>query len=355
VSNTTYGPLLEMAAVLKHMLAAGTPAARRSLAMEHTHLGRTGLLVSRLCLGTMNFGPETSEADSHTIMDRALDEGVNFFDTANVYGWKKGEGVTEQILGRWFAKGGGRRDKVVLATKLYGSMGDWPNQTKLSALNIRRACEGSLRRMQTDYLDVYQMHHVDRETPWEEIWQAMDLLVQQGKVLYVGSSNFAGWHIVQANEAAKDRHSLGLVSEQSLYNLAERSAELEVLPACQAYGVGVIPWSPLGGGLLGGVLRKAREGRRASEGMLEQLEEHRAAVEEYEAFCEELGERPSDVALAWLLHQPAVTAPITGPRTPEQFEQSLRALEVKLDDKALQRLDQIWPGPGGPAPEAYAW
>ena len=323
--------------------------------MEHTHLGRTGLLVSRLCLGTMNFGPETSEADSHTIMDRALDEGVNLFDTANVYGWKKGEGVTEQILGRWFAKGGGRRDKVVLATKLYGSMGDWPNQTKLSALNIRRACEGSLRRMQTDYLDVYQMHHVDRETPWEEIWQAMDLLVQQGKVLYVGSSNFAGWHIVQANEAAKDRHSLGLVSEQSLYNLAERSAELEVLPACQAYGVGVIPWSPLGGGLLGGVLRKAREGRRASEGMLEQLEEHRAAVEEYEAFCEELGERPSDVALAWLLHQPAVTAPITGPRTLEQFEQSLRALEVKLDDKALQRLDQIWPGPGGPAPEAYAW
>ena len=323
--------------------------------MEHTHLGRTGLLVSRLCLGTMNFGPETSEDDSHMIMDRALDEEINFFDTANVYGWKKGEGVTENILGRWFAKGGGRRDKVVLATKLYGTMGDWPNQTKLSALNIRRACEASLRRMQTDYIDLYQMHHVDRDTPWEEIWQAMDLLVQQGKVLYVGSSNFAGWHIVKANEAARARHSLGLVSEQSLYNLAERSIELELLPACRDYGVGVIPWSPLGGGLLGGILRKAREGRSASDDMRERLEEHRGQVEEYEAFCDELGERPSDVALAWLLRQPGVTAPITGPRTLEQFEQSLRALEVELDDKALARLDQIWPGPGGPAPEAYAW
>jgi aryl-alcohol dehydrogenase-like predicted oxidoreductase len=323
--------------------------------VEHTHLGRTGLLVSRLCLGTMNFGPETSEEDSHTIMDRALDEGVNFFDTANVYGWKQGEGVTENILGRWFATGGGRRDKVVLATKLYGSMGDWPNETKLSALNIRRACEGSLRRMQTDYIDLYQMHHVDRDTPWEEIWQAMDLLVQQGKVLYVGSSNFAGWHIVKANEAARRRHSLGLVSEQSLYNLAERSVELEVLPACRDYGVGVIPWSPLGGGLLGGILRKAREGRSASDQVRERLEAHRGQVEEYEAFCDELGERPSDVALAWLLHQPGVTAPITGPRTLEQLEQSLRALEVELDDKALARLDQIWPGPGGPAPEAYAW
>ncbi len=323
--------------------------------MEHTNLGRTGLLVSRLCLGTMNFGPETSEEDSHTIMDRALEEDVNFFDTANVYGWKKGEGVTEQILGRWFAKGGGRRDKVVLATKLFGSMGDWPNESKLSALNIRRACEGSLRRMQTDYIDLYQMHHVDRDTPWEEIWQAMDLLVQQGKVLYVGSSNFAGWHIAKANEAARARHSLGLVSEQSLYNLAERSVELEVLPACRDYGVGVIPWSPLFGGLLGGALGKAKEGRAVGEQQRKRLERYRPQVEEYEALCDELGERPSDVALAWLLHQPGVTAPITGPRTLEQLEQSLRALEVELDDKALERLDQIWPGPGGPAPEAYAW
>jgi aryl-alcohol dehydrogenase-like predicted oxidoreductase len=323
--------------------------------VEHTHLGRTGLLVSRLCLGTMNFGPETSEEDSFTIMDRALEEGINFFDTANTYGWKLGEGVTERIVGRWFAQGGGRRDKVVLATKVYGSMGDWPNENKLSALNIRRACDASLRRMQTDHIDLYQMHHVDRDTPWDEIWQAMDLLVQQGKVLYVGSSNFAGWHIVKANEAARRRNALGLVSEQSLYNLAERSIELEVLPACRDYGVGVIPWSPLFGGVLGGILRKTREGRSAGEQTRRRLEEHQSQVEEYEAFCDELGERPSDVALAWLLHQPGVTAPITGPRTLEQFEQSLRALEIELDDKALERLDQIWPGPGGPAPEAYAW
>jgi aryl-alcohol dehydrogenase-like predicted oxidoreductase len=323
--------------------------------VEHTHLGRTGLLVSRLCLGTMNFGPETTEEDAFAIMDRALDEDVNFFDTANVYGWRKGEGVTESILGNWFAQGGGRRDKVVLATKVYGLMGDWPNENRLSALNIRRACEASLRRMQTDHIDLYQMHHVDRDTPWDEIWQAMDLLVQQGKVLYVGSSNFAGWHIVKANEAARRRNSLGLVSEQSLYNLAERSIELEVLPACRDYGVGVIPWSPLFGGVLGGILRKTREGRSASEQVRQRLEEHQTQVEEYEAFCDELGERPSDVALAWLLHQPGVTAPITGPRTLEQFEQSLRALEIELDDKALERLDQIWPGPGGPAPEAYSW
>jgi aryl-alcohol dehydrogenase-like predicted oxidoreductase len=323
--------------------------------VEHTHLGRTGLLVSRLCLGTMNFGPETSEEDAGAIMDRALDEGINFFDTANVYGWRKGEGVTEQILGRWFAEGGGRRDRVVLATKVFGAMGDWPNENRLSALNIRRACEASLRRMQTDHIDLYQMHHVDRDTPWDEIWQAMDVLVQQGKVLYVGSSNFAAWHIVKANEAARRRSSLGLVSEQSLYNLAQRSIELEVLPACRDYGVGVIPWSPLLGGLLGGALGKASEGRAVGEQQRRRLEQHRPQVEEYEAFCDELGERPADVALAWLLRQPGVTGPIIGPRTMEQLEQSLRALEVDLDDKALERLDQIWPGPGGPAPEAYAW
>ncbi|HMA46293.1 MAG TPA: aldo/keto reductase, partial [Frankiaceae bacterium] len=249
--------------------------------MQYTHLGRAGLLVSRLCLGTMNFGPETSEEDSFTIMDRALEHGITFFDTANVYGWRKGEGVTERIVGRWLAQGGGRRDKVVLATKVWGSMGDWPNQSKLSALAIRRECEASLRRMQTDHIDLYQMHHVDRNTPWEEIWQAMELLVQQGKVIYVGSSNFAGWHVVAANEAAARRHLLGLVSEQSVYNLLTRTVELEVLPACRAYGVGVIPWSPLAGGLLGGILRKRREDRSASATAQERLARHRVAVQAY--------------------------------------------------------------------------
>ena len=323
--------------------------------MQYTHLGRTGLQVSRLCLGTMNFGPQTSEQDSYTIMDRALELGINFFDTANGYGGKKGEGVTEQIIGRWWAQGGGRRDKVVLATKVYGDMGDWPNTGKLSALNIKKACEASLCRLQTDYIDLYQMHHVDRATPWEEIWQAMEQLVGEGKILYVGSSNFAGWHITQANEIARSRHFLGLVSEQSLYNLTARTVEMDVVPACEAYGVGVIPWSPLAGGLLGGVLRKIAEGRRASADMQREIEQNRGQLEAYEGFCRDLGEQPADVALAWLLANPVVTAPIIGPRTLEQFDGSLRALEIPMPAETLKKLDEIFPGPGGPAPEAYAW
>src|SRR5579871_5034782 len=250
--------------------------------MQYTKLGRTGLKVSRLCLGTMNFGPQTNEEDSYAIMDKALDLGINFFDTANVYGWKKGEGVTEQIVGRWWAQGGGRREKVVIATKVYGNMGDWPNESRLSALHIRRACDDSLRRLQTDYIDLYQMHHIDRNTPWEEIWQAMETLVQQGKVLYVGSSNFAGWHIAKANEIARARHFRGLVSEQSVYNLNARMVELEVIPACQDYGLGLIPYSPLAGGLLGGALQKLLAGRRSSEGARQQVEKHRPALEAYE-------------------------------------------------------------------------
>lgn len=323
--------------------------------MQYTNLGRTGLKVSRLCLGTMNFGPETSEADSFALMDRALELGINFFDTANVYGWKVGEGWTEQIIGRWLAQGGGRREKIVLATKVFGRMGDWPNEGRLSAYHIRRACDESLRRLQTDHLDLYQMHHVDRQTPWEEIWQAMEQLVQAGKVIYVGSSNFAGWHIVQAQAEARTRHFMGLVSEQSLYNLNARMIELEMIPVCRTYGLGLIPWSPLAGGMLGGALQKITEGRRASKRQQETIEKHRPQLEAYEAFCAELGEQPADVALAWLLHNPVVTAPIIGPRTMEQLEGSLRALEIKLSDEALKRLDEIWPGPGGEAPEAYAW
>lgn len=323
--------------------------------MEYTSLGRTALKVSRLCLGTMNFGPYTTEADSFAIMDHALEMGINFFDTANVYGWKKGEGITENIIGRWFAQGGGRREKTVIATKVYGQMGDWPNESRLSALHIKRAAEDSLKRMQTDYIDLYQMHHIDRQAPWEEVWQAMEQLVREGKVLYVGSSNFAGWHIVKANEAARSRHFMGLVSEQSLYNLKDRMVELEVIPACEDYGLGIIPWSPLAGGLLGGVLKKIEEGRRSRDHMQEEVDKHRPKLEQWEAFCAERGEEPADVALAWLLHQKAVTAPIIGPRTMDQLTGAARALEIKLDEAALKRLDEIWPGPGGPAPEAYAW
>lgn len=321
--------------------------------MEYTHLGRTGLLVSKLCLGTMNFGPRTSEQDSFQIMDRALELGINFFDTANAYGDKKGEGVTEQIIGRWWAQGGGRREKTVIATKLYGTMGDWPNTSKLSALNIRRACDESLKRLQTDYIDLYQMHHIDRNCPWEEIWQAMEVLVYQGKVLYVGSSNFGGWHIAQAQAAAKERHFVGLVSEQSLYNLNARMIELEVVPACEHYGIGIIPWSPLGSGLLGGALKKEVTGRRAH--IDETVKAKRPQLEAYEALCDELGQPPATVALAWLLHQKAVTAPIIGPRTAAHLDESIPAVELKLDEATLAKLDEIFPGPGGAAPEAYAW
>jgi NDP-hexose C3-ketoreductase / dTDP-4-oxo-2-deoxy-alpha-D-pentos-2-ene 2,3-reductase len=328
--------------------------------MEYTNLGRTGLLVSRLCLGTMNFGPKTEEPDSHAIMDRALEHEINFFDTANVYGWKIGEGVTEQIIGRWFAKGGGRRDKVVLATKVYGRMGDWPNDQGLSARHIIKACEDSLRRLQTDWIDLYQMHHVSWSTPWEEIWQAMEILVAQGKVRYVGSSNFAGWHLVAAQESAARRNFLGLVSEQCIYNLLTRYVELEVVPAAIQYGIGIIPWSPLHGGLLSGALRKQREGSgsRSAEGRsADSLAEHRDAVEAYEKLCAELGHDPADVAVAWLLSRPGVTAPIIGPRTLEQLDNSLRALEITLDQATLDRLDELFPpvGNGGPGPEAWAW
>ena len=323
--------------------------------MQYTHLGRTGLKVARLCLGTMNFGPVTAEPEAHHIMDRALEHGMNFFDTADVYGWKKGEGITERILGRWFAQGGLRREKVVLATKVYNDMGDWPNETRLSALHIRRACEDSLRRLQTDYLDLYQMHHIDRATPWEEIWEAFSILRQQGKVLYFGSSNFAGWHIARAQELANARHMLGLVSEQSLYNLNARTVEYEVIPACEHYGLGLLPWSPLGGGLLGGVLQKAAEGRRAADRLQQQVQRHLGQITEYEKFCADLGEKPADVALAWLLHNKVVTAPIVGPRTVEQLDGTLRALEITLGAEQLQQLHQIFPGPGKPAPEAYAW
>lgn len=323
--------------------------------MDYVHLGRTGLRVSPLCLGTMNFGPQTTEPDSDAIMDHALELGINFFDTADVYGWKRGEGVTEQIVGRWFAQGNGRRDKVVIATKVYGDMGDGANDLKLSAYHIRKACEDSLKRLQTDHIDLYQMHHVDRATPWEEIWQAMEQLVREGKVIYVGSSNFAGWHIAQANSIAQTRHFMGLVCEQSLYNLAARTIELEVVPACKEFGLGIIPWSPLAGGFLAGTSTDGK-GRRATDARVQaRMEKMRPQIERYEAFCKEIGEQPADVALAWLLHNPIVTAPIIGPRTMEQLDGSLRTLEIKFSPEQLKTLDEIWPGTGGTAPEAYAW
>jgi aryl-alcohol dehydrogenase-like predicted oxidoreductase len=332
------------------------------MTVQHKRLGRHGVLVSNLCLGTMNFGWHTSEEDSFAIMDRALELGINFFDTADVYGWSVEHGLTEEIIGRWFAQGGGRRDAVVLATKVYNPVDRKANRPEvnsdgrsLSAYKIRKHCHGSLSRLQTDWIDLYQMHHVDRDCPWDEVWQGFDALVQQGKVVYVGSSNFAGWDIATACQEASRSGLMGLCSEQSIYHLDNRMVELEVIPACRHYGLGLIPWSPLAGGLLGGALEKHAGGRRQGEEFDRKVEAKRGQLERYEALCRDLGHPPGEVALAWLLHNPAVTAPIIGPRNIEQLESAVRAAAIRLDAETLARLDEIFPGPGGEAPKAYAW
>lgn len=332
------------------------------MTIKHKRLGKHGVLVSNICLGTMNFGWHTSEEDSYVIMDRALELGINFFDTADVYGWSVEHGFTEEIIGRWFAQGGGRRDAVVLATKVFNPVDRKANLPEvnsdgrsLSAYKIRKHCEGSLKRLQTDRIDLYQMHHVDHACPWDETWQAFDALVKQGKIVYVGSSNFAGWDIATACQEAEKRNMMGLVSEQSIYNLDNRMIELEVIPACRHYGLGLIPWSPLGGGILGGALANHKTGRRKGEEFEKQVTEKSDQLEKYEALCRELGHPPAEVALAWLLHNPVVTAPIIGPRTIEQLESAVRAASIELDQAALAALDEIFPGPGGEAPMAYAW
>jgi aryl-alcohol dehydrogenase-like predicted oxidoreductase len=309
----------------------------------------------------MNFGVDTTPPDSFSIMDAALDNGINFWDTADVYGWKQGERVTERIIGDFFGQGGGRREKVVIATKLFGEMGNWPNEKGVNKLHIKRAVEGSLQALKTDYLDLIQMHHIERSCPWDEAWEAFDHLAAQGKILYVGSSNFAGWHIAKAQESAKARGTLGLVSEQSKYSLICRYPELEVIPACEDYGLGLIPWSPLGGGVLAGGAKQAKEGRRAGDWAKRDIEKLGPQLDQWDSFAAEMGEKPADLALAWVLNNKVVTAPIIGPRTLEQLTGSLRALEIKLDESALDKIDAIFPAVGTngaaakPAPEAYAW
>jgi aryl-alcohol dehydrogenase-like predicted oxidoreductase len=315
----------------------------------------------------MNFSWQTDRAESFRIMDRALELGINFFDTADAYGNGGGKaggerGDTEELIGAWFAQGGGRRDAVVLATKVYNTVQRTDRRREpntdgrsLSAYKIRKHCEGSLARLKTDHIDLYQMHHVDRSCPWDEAWQAFDSLVKQGKVVYVGSSNFAGWDIATACQEASRRGIAGLSSEQSIYNLNNRWIELEVAPACRHYGLGLIPWSPLDGGFLGGALATANSGRRKGDDFGKKVEANRAKLEKYEALCKALGEEPGTVALAWLLRNPIVTAPIIGPRNVAQLEAAIRATEISLDAETLKRLDEVFPGPGGEAPGAYAW
>jgi aryl-alcohol dehydrogenase-like predicted oxidoreductase len=332
------------------------------MAIEYKRLGKHGVLVSNICLGTMNFGWHTSEEESFRIMDRALELGINFFDTADVYGWGKDHGYTEEIIGKWLSQGGGRRDDIILATKVYNPADKQeqrkePNRSgrNLSALKIARHCEGSLKRLKTDVIDLYQMHHVDRECPWDEIWNAFHQLRNQGKIIYTGSSNFAGWDIATANQEAARRGFMGLVSEQSIYNLNNRYVELEVIPSCRYYGMGLIPYSPVDGGMLAGAVEKQNSGRRTHQWITNRLDSCRDKIEKYENFCKEAGYEPALVALAWLYHNPIVTAPIIGPRTMEHLESAVKATEIKLDSEMLAGLDKIFPGHGGEAPKAYAW
>ena len=325
------------------------------MSMQTTHLGRAGLSVSRICLGTMNFGPYTTPEDSFAIMDRALDAGIQFFDTADVYGRQAGRGATEAIVGNWLAQGNGRREQVVLATKVYGATGDGPNDRRLSARHIRQACEDSLRRLHTDHIDLYQMHHVDRGTPWDEIWQAMEQLIRAGKILYVGSSNFAAWHIVKANCAARERGLLGVVSEQSIYHLNNRTVELEVLPMCEAEGVGLLPWSP----------RRRRPARRRAEEGERRAPRHRLhPLARREAPPADRGVREAvrrDRRAAGRGRPRLAPPPGGGDRTDRRpahdgaprGRRPRRRCELNAD--VLKKLDDIFPGPGGPAPEAYAW
>jgi len=326
--------------------------------LEYTYLGRTGLRVSRLCLGTMNFGVDTDEKTAFRIMDEALDAGINFFDTANIYGWGENAGATESIIGKWFSQGGQRREKIVLATKVYEPISDpndGPNDVRgLSLYKIRRHLEGSLRRLQTDHVELYQMHHIDRRTPWDEIWEAFETQVRSGKVDYIGSSNFAGWHLVKAQAAAEKRNFMGIVTEQHKYSLLERTAEMEVLPAARDLGLGVVAWSPIAGGLLGGHALKDNVGTRTAK-RADLIEKHRTQLERFSALCKELGESEANVALAWILANPDLTAPIIGPRTIEQLRDVIKVVEISLEEDILRELNEIFPGPGGETPEVYAW
>ena len=332
--------------------------------MEYRRVGGTGLRTSPIALGTMNFGPVTPEAEAQRIMSAAAERGVNLFDTADVYGADANrtisdnsdrKGATEEIIGRWLAGSPARREQILLVTKAYGRMGEGPNDMHLSARHLRRACEASLRRLNTDVIDVFMLHHVDRDTSWDEIWEALDDLRRAGKIRYAGTSNFPGWKLVQGQEAARRRNLLGLVLEESIYNLMEHTIELELLPACREYGIGVLPYSPLNSGLLGGILSKGDgAARTASSRATGGLAARRPQLERFEKFCHEIGRAPAVLAQAWLLHRPGITASIVGARTMGHLEDGLEAATLALTGSELDELDRIFPGPGA-APEAYAW
>ncbi|ADO68454.1 aldo/keto reductase [Stigmatella aurantiaca] len=320
--------------------------------MEYRKLGHSGLKVSSLCLGTMTFGEPSEGSTMHgvacdektafSIMDRALDAGINFWDTANVYG---NDGLTERVLGNWFAHSQ-RRDEVVLATKFRFRMGKGPNDTGASRYQIRSAVEQSLRRLKTDRIDLYQVHMQDIDTPEEETLRALDDLVHQGKVLYLGASNYAAYRLVDSLWTSKSQNLSRFVALQAQYSLVVRDLEREHTPVCEQFGLGILPWSPLAGGFLSGKYRKDQPppdaGRLAKfKTQLSQFDtpRHWRILEAVDAVAAELKASPSQVSLAWLLRKRAVTSVIFGARNLAQLEDNLKAAELKLDDAQQKRLD----------------
>ena len=334
--------------------------------MEYGKLGRANLTVSKICLGTMHFGPYASEQESFEIMDRALEMGINFWDTANVYGGKGTRGRSEEIIGNWFARRPGGRDKVVLATKVYNPMVEeaGPNEGQgISAYRVRKHVADSLRRLQTDHIDLYQVHHFDRDVSAEEFWGTFEKLVSDGDVLYMGSSNFPGWGLAKFQMQAWQRGFTGLVSEQTQYNLLNRIPELEVLPAAHNLGIGILAYMPLAGGLLTGKTQSAEGSRtRALEGEYGiSLGPDNAQFAAFSRLCHAIGEKEHVVATAWTLNNPAVASAIVGVRTIGQLDGMERAAELTLDSDTMAQLNDMFnincgrPLGQGPAPEAYSW
>ena len=333
--------------------------------MHYTSLGKSNLQVSNICLGTMHFGNRTSEEDAFKIMDRALEMGINFWDTANVYSGSGRRGTSEAIIGRYFQSNPGSRDRVVLATKVYGPMEDVddPNyERRVSAYKVRKHVNDSLERLQTDRIDLYQVHHFDRAITLEEFWGTFEKLITDGKVLYMGSSNFPGWGLAKFQMAAMQRKSMGFISEQTMYNLLCRWPELEVLPAAQNMGIGIIPYMPLAGGILTAKVQSVGGSRTASVENEYGIAVSSDQIRAYQELCSDLGESPVAVAIAWTLTQPAVSSAIVGIRTLSHLDDMERASELKLTKETLTHLDELFDvnqgrpiRTGKSAPEAYAW
>jgi aryl-alcohol dehydrogenase-like predicted oxidoreductase len=334
--------------------------------MRYSNLGKSNLKVSRICLGTMHFGDQTPEDEAIKIMDWALDMGINFWDTANVYsGPGKLRGTSESIIGRYFQTHKGSRDRVVLATKVNGPMEDVddPNYERgISAYKVRKHINDSLERLQTDRIDLYQVHHIDRSISLEEFWGMFEKLIADGKVLYMGSSNFPGWCLAKFQTTAMQRGFMGLISEQTMYNLLCRWPELEVLPAAMDMGIGVISYMPLAGGILTGKVQSEVGSRTASVENEYGLLISSNQIKAFQALSSDLAESPVAVAIAWTLAQPAVSSAIVGIRRQAHLDVMERASELDLDEETLKRLDKIFDTNKGrpirtsqPAPEAYAW